>query len=473
VRALAALLAGLATCAAAAAAPDDPLPTYELSVAPNHVSGADDPRSNLNVVWLRGASATTPYLSPDSRRHRQRYLLVDPHASDAAGNRGHDEWWLVLERNWEPAFPDASHGRWGRWLNFHNVAGDAGPSGGIGWGFGNRVSPVALDLYGGVLRLAVEPMFPAHEWRLPHPAKGAWHTYVLNVVFGRTDGTTARPGRVRIWVDGADAPAVDTGPISTLHRARGPDGGDYVQRWVQLWEGDYTSELPVRATQRLVLARVGKTLAEALADRPALAGATVADRYRGAGVNLGPSSYRQIDSRRASDARISASLAGAAPSPLSFGNTGKGSVLGTLTPDAKRGSLYRAPSAMTITALRAHLAGSSPTTPARAAVYAVSGGLPAALLAESHEVPVGSGPAWITFPLRTPLVVAPGRELVLALQTGPSASPLVAGWDPAGASFFFNRDAYADGFSPLFGPPAAADSRSFAIAAVGTAGSSR
>ena len=82
---------------------------------------------------------------------------------------------------------------------------------------------------------------------------------------------------------------------------------------MQLWEGDYTSELPVPATTRLVLTRIGKTLAGALADRPRLAGTTLRGwQYSGSGSDLGPPTARQLPSRPASAARIPPSLRTAA-----------------------------------------------------------------------------------------------------------------------------------------------------------------
>src|SRR5687767_10649610 len=103
------------------------LPTFEVTITPNYIHPHDDPANNYQAVWLMGKSPTTPYRSPDSQRHVQRYLLLDPRHRDAEGRRGRDEWWFVIERYWPKSYDSKNHGKWGAQVNFHNVAGDAGP----------------------------------------------------------------------------------------------------------------------------------------------------------------------------------------------------------------------------------------------------------------------------------------------------------------------------------------------------------
>jgi hypothetical protein len=149
-----------------------------------------------------------------------------------------------------------------------------------------------------------KPKPPANrtDFPLPAPTRNDWHTYVVDIVFGRTDGTTARPGALRVWVDGADTPAIDVHDVNTLQRV-----GDRTQRWMQLWEGDYTQDLQQVATQDLVLTRIGRTLQEALLDRPTLAGKS-AERYSGTGENLGPPGLTAIGTVPAAATRVPASL---------------------------------------------------------------------------------------------------------------------------------------------------------------------
>ena len=308
---LLALLLGIGAAPARGGQADDLLPTYEVTLTPNYLDRRDDPAHNYQAVWLYPASPTTPYRSPDSHRHVQRYLLLDPRFTDADGRAGHDEWWFVIERSWPSAYSASEHGRWGRQVNFHNVAGDAGPSGGVGWGFGSGVSSLALDWLPSQPSptISVEPQPDAQNMPLPIPVRDRWHTYVVHFVAGRTDGSTPRAGAITVWADGVDEPVIERVGINTVQRALGPDGRWYTQRWMELWEGDYTSSLQVPAPTRLVLTRIGRTLVEALADRPTLVGTTHEGQYySGSGADHGPPSVRSLPSRTAGQALVPPSL---------------------------------------------------------------------------------------------------------------------------------------------------------------------
>ena len=131
----------------------------------------------------------------------------------------------------------------------------------------------------------------------------------MHWVAGRTDGTTPRPGMIEVWVDGAETPHLRKTGINTVQRATGDrDGKSYVQRWMELWEGDYTSALSVEARQFLVPTRIGRTFDEALADRPALLGTTLGRYYQVSGDAPRPSVTPVSPPRAASDARIPPSL---------------------------------------------------------------------------------------------------------------------------------------------------------------------
>jgi hypothetical protein len=160
----------------------------------------------------------------------------------------------------------------------------------------------------------VNPPSGSLDLPLPVPARDVWHTYVVDLVFGRNDGTTVRPGALRVWADGVNTPVIDVSDVNTLQRY-----GGVTQKWVQVWEGDYTRALPQVARQSFVLTRIGKTLADALADRPSAIGSTVPGQfYTGSGVDLGPPSVARIESRSATAARIPTSLGGntSPPGPL-------------------------------------------------------------------------------------------------------------------------------------------------------------
>ena len=300
----------------------DELPTLEIANQPGWVHANDAESSNFQVVWAFATSPATPYRSPGSSNDVGRYLLLDPRERDRDGRAGRDEWWFVIERYWPSSYQASNHGRWGRQVNFHNVAGDAGAaengSGGVGWGFGSGVSALALDWRTSdpapslcVLCAYESEGGAAHL--LPVPTRDEWHTYVVHWIAGRTDGTTVRPGLVEVWVDGAAEPQLRRTNINTVQRAIGDrDGKPYVQRWMTLWEGDYTSALPVEARQRLVLTRIGGTLEDALADRPKLIATTIGRYRRIEGSAPEPSLDVLAPARKVTDAKIPPSLAGAA-----------------------------------------------------------------------------------------------------------------------------------------------------------------
>ena len=133
-----------------------PLPTFDLTITPNYLSPPTTPRATTRRSGSIRSRRRRPYRSPDSQQQITRYLLLDPRYTDSDGRKGHDEWWFVIERNWPSSYPASNHGRWGRQVNFHNVAGDAGPGGGIGWGFGTGVSSLALDWLNGKAAPAVQ-----------------------------------------------------------------------------------------------------------------------------------------------------------------------------------------------------------------------------------------------------------------------------------------------------------------------------
>lgn len=296
------------------------IPTYEVTITPNWVSTNDDPANNYNAMWVYGTSPTTPYLSPDSWHQVGRYLLLDPRYKDGNGLAGNDEWWFIAERYWPsaPAFDPNNHGKWGREVNWHNCAGDAGSAengnGGVGWGFGSGVSALALDWLNqdAAPSINVQPQKdflndygrnPGNGYYpMPVPSRDTWHTYLLHWIAGRTDGTTVRPGMIQIWADGKLV--WNQNNINTVQKANGNvDGKPYVQRWMTLWDGDYTSWIENKATTRFSLMRIGKTFAEVKADVPReLRNYLEGQHYRGEGINLGPPTLTSITPRKTGEA---------------------------------------------------------------------------------------------------------------------------------------------------------------------------
>lgn len=280
------------------------LPSYTWKLTPgwfNHQDDYTDPKTHqvvnphYNSAWLYPHSPTRPYRSPDSfKTVAQSYLLLDPRQIDADGRPGVDEWWFVVGRIWPAGYPFANHGDWGTIVNLHNVAGDAGPGGGIGWSFGSGVSCFS------VLQTKSGPAFHSetfesggHTWQCATPAAGAPSTYIFRIVFGRDDNSTVRPGEIDAWADGLQV--VHERNCNTVQRAQGPDGQWYTQHWLQLWEGDYTRNLPVVAQFGGPLSGVGRTLAEALADLPVAAGTNLSSSFfGGSGPNFGPPTAIQV-----------------------------------------------------------------------------------------------------------------------------------------------------------------------------------
>jgi hypothetical protein len=289
-----------------AAGGGQPLPVYEVTLTPHWLSPLDSPSSNYQAVWAYATSPATPYRGPDSQHTIARYLLLDPRVRDADGRPGQDEWWFVVELLWPTSYDANQHGAWGRELNFHNVAGDAGPGGGIGWSFGPLNSALGLDWLPGnpAPTVNVEPAQSGGlNYLLPVPARDVWHTYVIHFIAGRTDGSTVRAGAVTVWADGVKT--LDLQNANTVWRAQAPDGQSYTQRWFQLWEGDYTRGLQVVAKHDLLLTRIGTTLAAAIADRPTLQSTTAPGQFwDGTGLNLGPPSITQVGLRDSNLAKL-------------------------------------------------------------------------------------------------------------------------------------------------------------------------
>jgi hypothetical protein len=291
--------------------------TVEVRNQPGWLHRSDDPSSDFQGVWVYPTSPTTPYRSPGDSEI-SRYLLLDPRQQDSEGRAGHDEWWFVIDRYWPSSYEPRRHGKWGREVNFHNVAGDAGAAendnGGVGWDFGSGVSALALDWLPShpapsLCILCASRSEGGADHPLPAPARDRWHTYVIHWIAGRTDGTTVRPGMIEVWVDGADEPYLRRTNLNTVQRARGDvDGKLYTQRWMVLWEGDYTAGLEVEARLRFTLTRIGRTLEEALADRPTVKGTSDNGGFYRVSGDAPKPSVEFVAPRKASASKIPPSL---------------------------------------------------------------------------------------------------------------------------------------------------------------------
>ena len=75
-----------------------------------------------------------------------------------------------------------------------------------------------------------------------------------------------------------------------------------------LWEGDYTSGLEVEARLRFTLTRIGRTLEEALADRPTVQGTSDNGGFYRVSGDAPKPSVELLPPRKASESRIPPSL---------------------------------------------------------------------------------------------------------------------------------------------------------------------
>ncbi len=162
------------------------------------------------------------------------------------------------------------------------------------------------------------------------------------------------------------------------------------------------------------------------------------------------------------------------PPPALFGNNTVGSESGAMSTDRKRCSPYVTNTAGTVTDIYVYLAGTNTTgnQAERAVVYAMSGSLPASLLATSAEQQVSgtSTAAWVKFTLSTPLNVVAGQSYCLGLISGATSALMSVYDNPTSGSFLGNADTYSDGPSNPFGTPTPPpDTRNLSIFAAGTA----
>jgi hypothetical protein len=119
--------------------------------------------------------------------------------------------------------------------NFHNTADDN--SAGYGWSLPPGTSAFALDFYDGTLWLNVEPSTPNNYAILTNVPPNHRYTIATDVVWGRTDGTTARPGSVKLWLDGILK--VDLPACNTMYKwANGQ-----IQHKMMVWAGHYTQAI--------------------------------------------------------------------------------------------------------------------------------------------------------------------------------------------------------------------------------------
>jgi hypothetical protein len=139
----------------------------------------------------------------------------------------------------------------------------------------NGVSPFAVDWYKGSGRgfeVVIEPNHlpdgsRTYHYRLFTDAemearRGQWIWLWVEIVWGRIDGTTQRPGSLKVWVAGEDAPRVNVSAINTHW---------YGQGMVTYWQTTYWFNGGNEPTTvDMAGPRFGRTPQEAYQDNPSL-----------------------------------------------------------------------------------------------------------------------------------------------------------------------------------------------------------
>jgi hypothetical protein len=298
------------------------LPTVQTIVRPNTQSPTNLTHCQ-QYCWVQWSSPNTPWLWKAGQT-RGRAVKMGANTVDFNGIQGVDELWYLLEVKWMKT-PEAvnpylvlGEGQ-GHYLNFHSLP----VSGDVGWQT-YLVSPVlfSYNAIGHVMQLPHDaPGLSGSEpdngsgagdinptkWQLPTPPIDVWTSIIIHIVFGRAiDYADANcpPGRVRVWVNTADAsivsPANGAPQLDTLTRTPGvntrirdltvgnPTSGK-LQQWTGPLQGTYIPTgfaniatdlcktcansggcvnglLDRHHYQSATAARVGKTLASAVAD---------------------------------------------------------------------------------------------------------------------------------------------------------------------------------------------------------------
>lgn len=393
----------------------------------------------------------------------------------------------------------------GRIVNFHNH-----PTLG-GWYDephpANGVSAVALDWNNGSVKdgkngllLSLEAHSGSAAWAVltdaqmrARQAAGQWISLVMEVTIGR-------PGRVRIWLDGADVPVVDTGPANTYWTG----GFGYTDQtgYLMYGPGMYNSSGVSSTTiVESTPGRYGSTPEAMVQDGVAWAITEYAVNGSYSRSNPSQPAFRHtvITSKTTDDYLIPASLGGGggggggggpeppppdptAPNPtLWFGSKTLGDAA-SLTLDNKRASAFLCGQAMDVTSLWAELQGIEswdiPTTPVaqvKGVIYAMSGdpstgGVPTTLLGTTNAVTVSGGEAavWKQLTFGSPITVQAGTWYALGLITGGDNATAVTRILEGSGTFFANSDSYADGASNPFGTPASTTARTMPILAEGS-----
>lgn len=189
------------------------------------------------------------------------------------------EYWCAFEVYIPASFGGASN--FALPMDLHAIGGENG------W---NTVSCTHIKFKSGGLMLQHEPN-AQNEWLFfPTPPRDTWHSILAHFIFGRLDGQFPQVGRTRLYVNGSNTPALDTGSINNVWGAGG--AGAAKPTTLSCLEGTYNGSTSQAISARVTAARWGTTYASCLADS--------AITFTGTSIG-GGATYTQIASRLSSD----------------------------------------------------------------------------------------------------------------------------------------------------------------------------
>jgi Cellulase (glycosyl hydrolase family 5) len=153
---------------------------------------------------------------------------------------------------------------------------------------------------------------------------------------------------------------------------------------------------------------------------------------------------------------------------FTFGTTTVGTSNNPLDKDSKAVNLMSSPKAGTVVNVQGYLDGlgsSSGSQKIKVVVYALSGGVPGALLGASNEVTIQHGQAagWVTFTFPGSVSI-PAGEVAFGYHRGGPTTRLIRAWfDAAGGTRKSNSDSYSNGPSNPFGTVTSTVTPAFAL----------
>jgi hypothetical protein len=252
--------------------PSHPLPVEELRLPVATVPGVPH---HVCSVWDTDHTEVYPFGATNGDKHGT--IRWEPGGRYAATRKTY----MLLGHRVISGTP-------GRMTDGHNLPADEP----YGWtpltapppqGQANGVSPFAIDWFAGPghrgYEAVVEPEIAwsgsggsgNYHYRLFTEAeaearRGQWIWLWVEIVWGRKDGSTTRPGSLRIWVAGEDAPRVNVPNINTHWYGQG-----MLTFWeCSYWYGGTEHGMTQNSVVEVAGPRFGRTPQEAYNDNPRL-----------------------------------------------------------------------------------------------------------------------------------------------------------------------------------------------------------